>query len=91
MDRFDLEQAIYDSDMTTDLDIAFQRYCDGQVMSEDEVANMLMGLWSVSKLRHWKLHDVFCRVFELDGYCTDPEVLALRERLERSRLKENVE
>ena len=94
MDRFDLEQAIYDADMTTDLKIAFERHCDGQPMSQDDVDNMLMGLWQVSQLRQWKLNDVFCRVFELDHYCTDPDVLALRERLEKAKngtIKENVE
>jgi len=91
MDRFDLEQAIYDADMTTDLSTAFERHCDGGVMGQDDVDNMLMGLWQVSQLRHWKLQDTFKRAYGLDEYCTDPEVLALRERLEKSRLKENVE
>lgn len=94
MDRFDLEQAIYDADMTKDLDVAFQRHADGPVMTEDEVSNMLMALWQISELRQWKLQDVFKRVYKLDEYCTDKEVLALRKKLEQSRsgrLKENVE
>ena len=91
MDRFDLEQAIYDADMTNDLDIAFQRHGDGPVMSEDEISNMLMALWQMSQLRQWKLWDVYKRVYELDEYCTDPEVLALREKIRNGRVKENVE
>ena len=90
-DRFDLEQAMYYADMTYDLDIAFKRYCDGKVMSEDEVANMLMGLWQMSQLRQWNLNEVFKEVFELDEYCKDPDVLALREKIKNGTLKENVE
>lgn len=91
MDRFDLEQAIFDADMTNDLKIAFERHCDGPALSQDEMDNMLMGLWQVCQLRQWKLWDVFCRVYELDHYCKDPEVLALREKIENGRVKENVE
>lgn len=85
MDRFELEQAIMESDMTADLKMAFERHCDGSVMSQDEVDNMLMALWQVSALRQWKLWDVFCRVFELDEYTTDPDVLALRKKIEEDK------
>jgi hypothetical protein len=85
MDRFDLEQAIFDADMTNDLKTAFERHCDGSVMSQDEVDNMLMALWQMSALRQWKLWDVFCRVFELDEYSKNPEVQALRERYDQVR------
>jgi hypothetical protein len=67
-DRFKIEQAIMDADMTTDLKAAFERHCDGSVMTHDEVDNMLMALWQMSELRHWKLWDTFCRVYELDQY-----------------------
>lgn len=91
VDRFKLEDAIYYADMSRDLEIAFERYCDGPFMSEDEGSNLLMALWQISKLRQWKLEDTFKREFELDEYCTDPEVLALREKIENGRVKENVE
>ncbi len=93
VNRFKLEDVIYQSDMTPDLEIAFERYCDGPFMSEDDGANLLMALWQISKLRHWKLLDTFCREFELDQYCQDPEVLALRERvgMKDGKLKEDVE
>lgn len=91
MDRFKLEDAIYYADMSRDLEISFERYCDGPFMSEDDGANLLMALWQISKLRQWKLEDTFKREFELDEYCTDPEVLALREKIENGRVKENVE
>jgi len=67
-DRFKIEQAIFESDMTNDLDIAFQRHCDGPPMTQDEIDNLLMGLWQVSKLRSWKLWDTFTREFQLDNY-----------------------
>jgi hypothetical protein len=67
-DRFDLEQAIMEADMTADLDAAFKRHCDGSPMGQDEVDNMLMALWQICKLRQWKLWDTFCRVYELDQY-----------------------
>lgn len=73
MDRFDLEQAIFDADMTADLKMAFERHCDGQPMSQDEVDNLLMGLWQVSQMRQWKLWDVFTRTYELDQYRTMKE------------------
>ena len=68
MDRFDLEQAIFDADMTADLKAAFERHCDGSPMSQDDVDNMLMGLWQVCQLRQWKLWDTFCRVEQVDQY-----------------------
>ena len=68
MDRFKLEDAIYYADMSRDLEIAFERYCDGPFMSEDEGANMLMSLWQISKLRQWKLWDTFIREHKLDKY-----------------------
>lgn len=76
MDRFDLEQAIFEADMTADLKAAFERHCDGQAMTQDEVDNLLMGLWQVSALRQWKLWEVFCKTYQVDHYKT---------------LKENVE
>ena len=68
MNRFDLEQAIFEADMTADLDAALQRHCGGLPMDQDEVDNMLMGLWQISKLRQWKLWDTFCHVYQVDQY-----------------------
>ena len=73
MDRFDLEQAIYDADMTKDLKAAFELQCDGPPMTQDELSNLLMGLWQVSAMRQWKLWDTFCRVHQLDQYKTIKE------------------
>ena len=67
-DRFKLEQAIYDADITRDLEITFERFCDGPIMSEDDGVNTVMALWQISKLRQWKLWDTYTREFELDNY-----------------------
>jgi hypothetical protein len=80
-DRFKLEEAILQADMTNDLKLLFERHCDGPVMTQDEVDNMLMAVWHMSKLRWDMLWDVYLREFELDQYCQDPEVLALRDRV----------
>jgi hypothetical protein len=37
-------------------------------MAQDDVDNMLMGLWQVSLLRQWRLWDTYTREFELDQY-----------------------
>jgi hypothetical protein len=68
VDRFKLEQAIYDADMSAELKMAFERHCDGPVMSQDQRDNMLMALWQIAELKHWKLFDTFCQEFELDQY-----------------------
>ena len=68
MDRFKLEEAIYNSSMANDLKAAFERHCDGPAMTQDEIDNMLMGLWQLAELRYWKLWDTFVYQFELDQY-----------------------
>lgn len=66
--RFKIEEAIYQADMTDDLRMLFERHCDGPVMTQDEVDNMLMAVWQLSKLRSEMLWDVYVREFELDQY-----------------------
>ena len=58
-DRFDLEQAILRSDLDQDLNLLFERYCDGPVMSEDDMSNALLGLITINRLRHDHLWKVF--------------------------------
>jgi hypothetical protein len=48
-------------------------------MTEDEVANALLGIKALHDMRCWQLMDMLARVFELNQYCTDPEQLAARE------------
>ena len=81
--RFDLENAMQLAWQTSDdLDIFFRYHGDGDVpMPEDEVANALLGLKLLHDMRCWNANDVYCRVFELNQYCTDPDQLAARDLL----------
>jgi hypothetical protein len=81
--HFDLEDAIYKVWQTSDdLESFFKYHGDAEKpMTEDEVANMLLGLKSLHDMRCWQLMDMSARVFELNQYCTDPEKLAAREAM----------
>jgi hypothetical protein len=50
-------------------------------MTEDEVANTLLGLKQLHDMRCHALMDMSARIFELNQYCTDPEKLARREAM----------
>jgi hypothetical protein len=78
---YDLEDAIYKVWQTADdIETLFKYHGDAEnPMTEDEVANALLGLKSLHEMRCWQLMDVHKRVFELDQYCTDPKVLAARD------------
>ena len=43
-DRFDLEQAILRADLEGDLNLLFDRVCNGPELSQDDMANALLGL-----------------------------------------------
>jgi hypothetical protein len=58
-DRFDLEQAILKADMEGDLNLLFDRFCNGPEMSEDDMANALLGLITINSLRHERLWNIF--------------------------------
>jgi len=79
----DLEDAIYKAWQTSDdLEVFFKFHGDAEEpMTEDEVANALLGLKQMHDMRCWQLMDMMCRVFELNQYCTDPEQLAVRNAL----------
>jgi len=79
----DLEQAIQLLWQTSDdLELFFKYHGDAeQPMTEDEVANTLLGLKMLHDMRIWYAQDIHCRVFELNQYCTDPEKLAVRHNL----------
>jgi len=80
-DSIDLESAIMVAWQTSDdLDLLFKHHGDHPVpMTEDEVANALWGIKVLHDMRMEKLMDTYCRKFELNQYCTDPERLARRE------------
>ena len=79
----DLEDAIYKVWQTADdIDLLFKHYGDApKPMTEDEVANTLLGIKQLHDMRCEALMDMMCRVFELNQYCTDPAQLAAREQL----------
>ena len=81
--KIDLESAIMAVWQTgEDIDLLYKHHGDAQrPMTEDEVANALLGIKVLHDMRMEKLMDTYCRKFELDQYCTDPEKLAKREEL----------
>ena len=80
-DKYDLEQAIMLAWQTSeDLDLLYKHHGDHPVvMTEDEVGNALWGIKILHEMRMEKLMDTYCRKFELNQYCTDPDKLAARE------------
>lgn len=85
MNQYDLEDAIMIAWRTSeDLDLFFKHHGDHPTpMTEDEVSNMIYGIKQLHDMRMEKLFDTFKRVFKLDDYCTDPKVLAERDRLHK--------
>jgi hypothetical protein len=79
--HFDLEDHVYKVWQTADdIETLYKYHGDAeQPMTEDEVANALIGLKQIHEMRCWQLMDMLCRVFELNQYCTDPEKLAARQ------------
>lgn len=79
----DLESAIMLAWQTSeDLDLLYKHHGDApRPMTEDEVANALLGIKVLHEMRMEKLMDTYCRKFELNEYCTDPAKLAAREIL----------
>ena len=58
-DRFDLEQAILRADLEGDLNLLFDRVCNGPELSQDDMANALLGLITINALRQEKLWNIF--------------------------------
>ena len=79
--HFDLEDAIYKVWQTADdIETLYQYHSDAEKpMTEDEMANALIGLQALHEMRCWQLKDMSARVFELNQYCKDPAQLAARE------------
>ena len=69
--RFDLEQDILNvTMMTQDLDTLLWRIMDSPdgPLTEDDLANIIIGLKYTLQLRGDKLWDTFCQTCELDNY-----------------------
>lgn len=59
-DRFDLEQAILAMWSTKeDIDLVTSRFLDGAPMTEDEMANALIGLSALHDMRSQRAFDIF--------------------------------
>lgn len=72
-DRFDMEEDLYQVQCILDeLDLLIVKLLDGfpgrPNLSEDDLANILMGLTSLYKVKFEKLWDTFCQIHELDYY-----------------------
>ena len=87
--RIDLESAIMVAWQTSDdINLLFKHYGDHPVpMTEDEVANALLGIKMLHDMRMEALMDTYCQKFELNQYCTDPVKLAAREQLFEKKKK----
>lgn len=60
INRFDVEQGIMKCwQVVDDLDIFLSRYMDGKPMTEDEVANVLLGMKSLYELKFQQLFSDF--------------------------------
>lgn len=60
MNRFDLEQEILNCwRVTDDIDLLYRRVMDGPPMTEDDIANFLLGLKTVYNARFEHTWDVF--------------------------------
>ena len=81
--KVDLESAIMLAWQTSDdINLLFKHYLDHPApMSEDEVANALLGIKSLHDMRCESLMDKYCQKMELNQYCTDPKQLEAREFL----------
>ena len=78
--KIDLESAIMLAWQTSeDINLLFKHYLDHPApMSEDEVANALLGIKSLHDMRCESLMDTYCQKMELNQYCTDPKQLEAR-------------
>jgi hypothetical protein len=79
--KVDLESAVMLMWQTSDdIELLYKHYCDApKPMTEDEVANALLGIKALHDMRCAALMDTYTRKFELDEYCVDPEKLAARD------------
>lgn len=69
IDRFDLEQEILACwNVTTDLDVFLHRYLDGPEMSEDDVANVILGIKSLYELKFEKCWNTFEQLLKNGGF-----------------------
>lgn len=74
IDRFDLEQDIMNCwQIKEDLDTFLHAYMDGPKMSEDDVANVILGLSSLYQLKFQKCWDTFEQLLKNGGFTSNQE------------------
>jgi hypothetical protein len=83
--NIDLESAIMLMWQTSeDIKLLYKHHGDApKPMTEDEVANALLGIEILHNMRCESLMDTYCRKMELNEHCTDPKKLAARERVKK--------
>lgn len=97
IDRFDLEQDIMACwNVVDDLDVFLSRYLDGPEMSEDDVANVILGIKSLYELKFNKCFATFEQLLANGGFATqvqsvDNKANVLRNEIEvlKSRLQDH--
>lgn len=78
MDRFDLEMAINRCRaVTDDIEDLYEAVLDSpkydlRPQDADRLANVLLGISELYKMRFEKLEDCFCQVFKIDKYFEPP-------------------
>jgi hypothetical protein len=64
-----------------DIELLYKHYSDApEPMTVDEVANTLLGMKMLNDLRCYALQDTYERKMELNQHCTDPDILAARDK-----------
>jgi hypothetical protein len=86
--RFDLEDEIFSVEQTgRDIQMLFKTYGDRSwPMTEDEVMNALLGIYTLHEMRCYWLDDTYKQVHQLNEYAT-PEVKAHRDKVLKKILK----
>ena len=74
IDRFDLEQEIMACwNVVDDLDVFLSRYMDGPEMSEDDVANVILGIKSLYHLKFDKCFATFEQLLKNGGFTSNQQ------------------
>jgi hypothetical protein len=86
--RFDLEDEIFSVEQTgRDVQMLFKTYGDRSwPMTEDEVMNALLGIYTLHEMRCYWLDDTYKQVHQLNEYAP-PEVKAHRDKILKKILK----
>jgi hypothetical protein len=86
--RFDLEDEIFSVEQTgKDIQMLFKTYGDRSYpMTEDEVMNALLGIYTLHEMRCYWLDDTYKQVHQLNKYAT-PEMKTYREKIIKKILK----